>query len=96
MNLVGRWGTVPVQQIQADAEADALKLATVLDPWKTSPTVKLSSAAGATTVEVSGSGYDDIWTWQEPKDATTPSNIDGKRGNSALISLTDADKAPTK
>ena len=96
ITLLGRWGNNPVQQIQVTANADAIKFATVLDPWKTGATVKLTSNAGSSTVEVTGSGYDDIWTWQEAKDLTTPSNIDGKRSGASLISLTDADIAPKK
>jgi len=96
MTLVGRWGNNPIQQIQVTAQADAVKFATVIDPWKTNPSVKLSSNGGATLVEVTGTGYDDTWTWQTPKDATTPSDIDGQRGGAELIALTDADKAPAR
>jgi hypothetical protein len=96
MTLVGRWGDNPIQQIQVTANADAVKFATVLDPWNTAPKVTLTSSGGTTTVKVTGKGYDDTWTWTDPKDATTPSNITGNRGGAALISLTDADKAPTK
>jgi hypothetical protein len=90
MTLVGRWGNDPIQQIQLDASADAVKFATVLDPWKTGAKVKLSG----NTVEVTGQGFDDTWTWNDPKDANTPSNISGSRGSAAIIALTDADKAP--
>ena len=96
VTLLGRWGNLPIQQIQVTANADAVRFATVLDPWKTGATVKITPGAGSTTVEVSGSGYDDIWTCQDPKDLTTPSNIEGKRSGASIIALTDADKAPTK
>ena len=96
MTLLGRWGDVSVQQIQVTAKADAVKFATVIDPWKTNATVKLTVNGATTTVQVSGSGFNDVWTWQEPKSATTPSVIAGTRSGSTLISLTEADKAPTK
>jgi hypothetical protein len=94
MTLFGRFGNVPVQQIQYTLSTDAVKFATVLDPWKTNPQVKISSNGGATTVTVHTAGFDDTWTWNDPKDATTPSSIGGSRGGAPLISLTDADKAP--
>lgn len=92
----GHLNNVPIQQLQLTANADAVKFATVIDPWKTGPTVKITSNASGATVEVSGTGYDDIWTCQDAKDLTTPSNIEGKRSGATLIALTDADKAPTK
>jgi hypothetical protein len=56
----------------------------------------MTPGAGRTTVEVTGSGYDDRWTWNDPRDATTPSVIEGKRGGAELIALTETDKAPRK
>jgi hypothetical protein len=94
MILKGRFGDVPVQQLQYTLSTDAVKFATVLDPWKTNPVVKMTESGGVATVEVTGSGYDDTWTWNEAKDATTPSVIDGKRAGAPLVSLTEADKAP--
>jgi len=93
--LKGRFGDQPLQQLQYTLSTDAVKFATVLDPWKTGATVKITPGA-TTTVEVSGTGYDDTWTWNEPKDAKTPSVIDGKRGGAPLVSLTEADVAPTQ
>ena len=83
------------QQLQYTANTDAIKFATVLDPWNTGASVKITSNGGVTTVEVTGSGYDDTWTWNDPKDNQTASAIDGKRGGAALIALSEADKAPT-
>jgi len=94
MTLFGRFGNVQVQQIQYTLSTDAVRFATVLDPWKTTPQVKISSSGGTTTVNIHGAHFDDTWTWQDPKDATTPSSINGTRGGAALISLTDADTAP--
>ncbi len=96
MTLVGRWGNDPIQQIQVTAQAAAVKFATVLDPWKTNPTVKLTSNTGITTVEVSGTGYDDIWTWQNPQNTVQPSAIEGKRAGAPLVSLTESDRGPRK
>jgi hypothetical protein len=94
MTLYGRFGNVPVQQIHLDANVDAIKFATVLDPWKTNPEVKLTESNGVATVTVHSANFDDTWTWKEPADANTPSQIDGQRGGAAIISLTAADKAP--
>lgn len=96
MNLVGRWGTVPIQQLQLNANTDAIKFATVIDPWKTNPQLKLTENGGVVTLTVHSANYDDTWTWKEAKDNTTPSQIDGTRGGTPLISLTEADKAPTE
>jgi len=96
MALVGRYGDVPIQQLQASLNADAVKFATLLDPWKTNPEIKLTEKSGVVTLTVHTATHDDTWTWKEAKDATTPSQIEGKRGGALLISLTPADKAPTK
>ena len=94
MNLIGRWGSVPVQQVQLSAQSDAIKFATVIDPWKKNAQVKMSDAGGTTTVTVHSDAGDDTWTWVDPKDSTTPSQVDGKRSGAELISLTEADVAP--
>ena len=94
MTLFGRFGNVPVQQIQYTLKTDAVRFATVLDPWKTNPQVKISSNGGTTTVTVHTANSDDTWTWEDPADANTPSTISGSRGGTPLISLTAADKAP--
>ena len=96
MMLYGRFGNVPVQQLQFTLSTDAVKFATVLDPWKTNPEVKITESNGVATVTVHSANYDDTWTWNEPKDAKTPSVIDGKRAGAPLISLSEADTAPTK
>jgi len=94
LNLVGRWGTVPVQQLQLNANTDAIKLATVIDPWKTNPEVKLAESNGVATVTVHTAKFDDTWTWSVATGPTTPSVIEGKRAGAPLVSLTEADKAP--
>ena len=95
ITLVGRWGDNPINQIQYTANADAIKFATVLDPWKTGATVKIADSNGVATVTVHTDKGDDTWTWNEAKDLTTPSVITGTRGGTPLVSLTEADKAPT-
>ncbi len=95
MDLVGRWGKVPVQQLQFTLKTDAVKFATLLDPWNKKLEMKMSEAGGIVTLTVHSADFDDTWTWHSAKDATTPSQIDGKRGGASLISLTEADKAPT-
>ena len=94
--LLGRFGNLPVQQLQYTVKSDAVKLATLLDPWKTNPQMKLTENAGVVTLTVHSATYDDTWTWKAAKDLTTPSQISGQRGTASLISLTEADKAPTK
>jgi hypothetical protein len=94
MTLFGRFGNVPIQQIQLAANTDAIKFATVLDPWNTHPEVKLTESNGVATVTVHSANFDDTWTWKEPADAQTPSEIAGQRAGASLISLTATDKAP--
>jgi len=94
MVLDGRWGKVPVQQFQFSANTQAVKFACLLDPWKKNPELELREASGTVTLTVRSRGFNDIWTWQEAKDSTTPSKIDGRRNGTSLISLTEADKAP--
>lgn len=94
--LDGRWGKVPVQQLQFDANTDAIKFVTVLDPWNTKPEVKMTESNGVVTLTVHTAKSDDTWTWKEAKDLTTPSQIDGSRSGAPLISLTEADVAPKK
>lgn len=94
MVLTGRWGKAPVQQLQFSLKTEAVKFATLLDPWKRNPEMKLSEADGIVTLTIHAADFDDTWTWQAAKDATTPSRIDGKRGATPLVSLTAADKAP--
>jgi len=94
MVLLGRFGDVPVQQLQFTLNTDAVKFATVLDPWKTKPEVKMIETHGVETVTVQSATFDDTWTWNAPKDAKTPSVIKGKRAGAPLVSLTEADKVP--
>jgi len=94
--LNGRWGNVPVQQLQLTLKTDAVKFATILDPWKKKPEMKMSEAGGIVTLSVRSKNFDDTWIWQAAKDAATPSRIEGKRGGESLICLTEADKAPTQ
>jgi hypothetical protein len=94
MVLHGRFGDVPVQQLRFTLNTDAVKFATVLDPWRTSPGVKMAASKGVVTVTVHSATFDDTWTWNAPKDAKTPSVIKGRRGGAPLVSLTEADKAP--
>ncbi len=96
MILAGRWGKVPVQQLQFTLKTEAVKFATILDPWNKKPELKMSEAGGTVTLTVHAANFDDTWVWKTAKDATTPSRIGGKRGGDALISLTEGDKAPTK
>jgi len=96
MVLTGRWGNVAVQQLQLTLKTDAVKFATLLDPWKTNPQMKLTDRGGVVTLTVHSGTHDDVWTWNAAKDLTTPSQITGQRGGATLISLTAADKAPTK
>jgi hypothetical protein len=92
--LDGRWGNVPVQQFQCSANTDTLKIACLIDPWKKTPDVKMTSSGGTVTLAVHSGTFDDTWTWQPATDSTTPSQITGTRGGAPLISLTPADKAP--
>ena len=94
--LAGRFASATVQQFQQNINTDAVKFATVIDPWKKGAEVKMTEANGIATVTVHSSAGDDTWTWQSAADNSTPSLIDGKRGGRPLISLTAADKAPTK
>jgi len=94
--LLGRFGNLPVQQLQLTAKTESVKFATLLDPWKTNPQMKLTEDAGVVTLTVHTATHDDTWIWRAAKDLTTPSQISGKRGTASLISLTEADKAPTK
>jgi len=95
-DLVGRWGKVPVEQMQLRLKTDGVKFATLLDPWKKNVEMKMSEAGGVVTLAVHSANFDDTWTWTAAKDLTTPSEIEGKRGVAGLISLTARDKAPTE
>jgi hypothetical protein len=55
-----------------------------------------SIAAGTVTLTIHSVTFDDTWTWQPATDLHTPSQIEGKRGTTPLISLTPSDKAPTQ
>lgn len=94
MVLKGRFGDLPIKQLQFTLNTDAVKFATVIDPWKTNPEVKMTETNGVVTVTVHSATFDDTWTWNAPKDAKTPSVIDGKRGGAPLVSLAESDKAP--
>ena len=93
MILDGRWGNVPVQQFQFSLSTNSVKFAVLLDPWNKKPAMKLTEASGMVTLTVQSDTFNDTWTWQEPKDSTTPSGIVGQREGIPLISLTEADKA---
>ncbi len=56
----------------------------------------MSSLNGLVTLTVQSGTSTDIWTWQDPRDATTPSEIHGKRGGLPLVALAAIDKAPTR
>lgn len=92
--LPGRWGNLPVQQLQFTVETDAVKFATLLDPWNKNPVMKWAESGGVVTLSVHSGNFDDTWTWSNPKDNTVPSSIEGTRGGAPLISLTPADTAP--
>ena len=94
--LKGRWSKAPIQQLQFTLETDAVKFATLLDPWEKRPEMKFTEKGGVVTLTVHSATFDDTWTWQVAKNATTPSLIEGSRAGIALMSLTESDKAPTK
>jgi len=96
ITLTGRWGNVPVQQLQCSLSTNAVKFACLLDPWKKQPRIQMTEKSGTVTLAVSFGSSNDTWTWQEGRDAHTPSRIDGNRNGMPLISLTEEDKAPTK
>jgi hypothetical protein len=91
--LAGRWGNVPVHQLQVTAQTDAIKFATLLDPWGVHPQMTFAENNGVATVMIHGPDFDDTWTWHEARESL-PSVIEGQRGGQPLMSLTEADKAP--
>lgn len=93
--LHGRFGAELLHQFQFFLNTDAVKFATLLDPWKRKPRATLTETDGQVTLTVKGEGIDDVWTWDSPENAKTPSSISGVRSGRPLIALTPSDSAPT-
>jgi len=92
--LAGRWGNELIQQLQFPIKSDSVKYACLLDPWSKKVSMTFKDSGDTATVTVKGDGFEDTWTWKQSKDTITPSSIEGKRGGTALIALTEKDKAP--
>lgn len=92
--LHGRFAAHLLQQFQFSLRTDAVKFATLLDPWKTKPTLTLREDCDTVTLTVKSDTFEDVWTWENPADAETPSVVKGTRGGGPLMALTAADKAP--
>lgn len=91
----GRWGHLLMDRTQFDVDAQKVKFATLLDPWKKGVTAQFKeNEDGTATVTVTGPGVNDTWTWTPSSDLHTPSTISGARDGKDLISLTSSDKAP--
>jgi hypothetical protein len=93
--LVGRWGDVPLNQIQFATKASAVKYAVVIDAWKTQPQITLKEDGDTVTLTVKTATGEDTWTWTSAKDAKTPTALEGKRGGKSLIVLTEKDSPRT-
>lgn len=96
MMMDGRFGNVLLQQFQFTAHSDAVKFATLLDPWKKNARVSMKKDGDTVTLTVKAGSTEDTWTWKPAADGKTPSSIIGKRGSAPLIALEAADKAPTE
>ena len=95
--LDGRFASFLAQQFQFSQKTDAIKFACCFDPWKKKPITTLKQDGDTVTLNVKSASFDDTWTWKAAKDDHTPSVITGLRGGATpLISLTEADKAPTE
>ena len=83
------------QQLKLSAEVDAIRFASVYDPWGNEVKVALTAdSADAATVKVTGKGIDDTWTWKAAMGKLTPSTISGKLSGGGTASLTAADATP--
>jgi hypothetical protein len=96
MMMDGRFGNVLLQQFQFTANSDAVKFATILDPWKKNARVTMKKDGDAVTLTVKTASTEDTWTWKPATDIKTASSIVGKRGSTELIALGPNDKAPTE
>jgi hypothetical protein len=92
--LDGRFGNELQHQFQFTAQAEAVRFACLLDPWKRKLGMTLATVDGGLVLQVRGDGIDDAWTWKPAPDAHTPSSLDGRRSGAALIALTAKDRAP--
>jgi hypothetical protein len=93
-HLDGRFGNAMQHQFQFTAEAEAVRFACLLDPWKRKLAMTLEAKDGGLELRVRGEGIDDVWTWQPAPDERTPSALSGVRAGAPLLALTAADKAP--
>ncbi|XHR28890.1 MAG: hypothetical protein ACFUZC_23620 [Chthoniobacteraceae bacterium] len=92
--LDGRFGGALMQQFEFYLDANAVKFACALDPWKRNLTTTLRENGDTVTVTVRSGAFEDCWTWKPATDAGSPSSIEGRRGNALLLALTGKDKAP--
>ena len=54
----------------------------------------LKETGDTVTLIVCSATFEDTWIWQGAKDSITPSSVNGKRGATSLISLSEKDQAP--
>ncbi|MBN2583048.1 MAG: DUF4962 domain-containing protein [Planctomycetes bacterium] len=94
MMLAGRWTQLLMQQFQFHLDAESVKFACLLDPWKKKVGMTLNEDGDTVTLTVRGDTFEDVWTWQGAKDLTTPSRLAGTRDGKPLAALTEGDKAP--
>lgn len=92
--LHGRFAAYLMQQFQFSLNTDAVKFASLLDPWKKKPTLTLKEDGDTVTLTVKSDAFEDVWTWKNPADGSTPSAVSSTRAGAPLIALTAADKAP--
>jgi len=82
-----------LEQLQLTANGDALRFASVFNPWQqksVSVSIDVKNATQA-LVTVAGSDFKDVWAWETPKGKFVPSTINGKVG-AKTISISAKDK----
>lgn len=94
VKMQGRRGDIDLDQIRCTAEAESVRLAAVLDPWKRGATVEVEAAGDTAAVRVRCGVTTDTWTWKPAVDARTPSTLEGRRGDGVLIRLGAGDGVP--
>lgn len=69
-----------LKQLQVEIDTDHARFASVYDAWGRNLTVAVvAQGPDLTWVQVKGSGFEDVWKWESPKDNETASTISVNR-----------------
>jgi hypothetical protein len=75
------------QQIRLDATTSRWRLATVFDPWKTSPKLTMTKEGDGMRIGVQAANGSDTWNWSPPADEKSPSQLTGQRSGGFSFEL---------